>query len=99
MPANGSVIIMVSYEFDLSRASDATLRGRTLLKDGSTTLRQIQHAVVGVKLQGVGTFVEQIENTTSSAVTKTISLQARVDSTQNTFYITDQNMIVTELKR
>lgn len=99
VPANGSVIIMVSYEFDLTRASSSTLRGRTLLKDGASTLRQVQHAVVGTTLEGVGTFIERIENTTSSPVTKTITLQARVDSTANTMSLTEQHMVVTELKR
>jgi len=90
---------MVSYEFDLTRASSSTLRGRTLLKDGASTLRQVQHAVVGTTLEGVGTFIERIENTTSSPVTKTITLQARVDSTANTMSLTEQHMVVTELKR
>jgi len=99
VPANGSVIIMVSYEFDLLRASSNTLRGRTLLKDGASTLRQVKHAVVGTRLEGVGTFIERIENTTSSPVTKTITLQARVDSTANSMSLTEQHMVVTELKR
>jgi len=99
VPANGSVIIMVSYEFELTRASSSTLRGRTLLKDGASTLRQVKHAVVGTTLEGVGTFIERVENTTSSPVTKTITLQARVDSTANTMFLTEQHMVVTELKR
>ena len=99
VPANGSVIIMVSYEFDLLRATSNTLRGRTLLKDGASTLRQVKHAVVGTTLEGVGTFIERIENTTSSPVTKTITLQARVDSTFNSMSLTEQHMVVTELKR
>ena len=99
VPANGSVIIMVSYEFDLTRATSNTLTGRTLLKDGASTLRQVKHSLVGTSLEGVGTFIEHIENTTSSPVTKTITLQARVDSTLNTMRLTEQHMVVTELKR
>ena len=99
VPANGSVIIMVSYEFDLARATSNTLRGRTLLKDGASTIRQVKHAVVGRTLEGVGTFIERIENTTSSPVTKTITLQARVDSTANSMFLEEQHMVVTELKR
>ena len=99
VPANGSVIIMVSYEFDLTRATSNTLTGRTLLKDGASTLRQVKHSLVGTSLEGVGTFIEHIENTTSSPVTKTITLQARVDSTANTMRLTEQHMVVTELKR
>ena len=99
VPANGSVIIMVSYEFDLTRATSSTLRGRTLLKDGASTLRQVKHAVVGTTLEGVGTFIERIENTTSSPVTKTITLQARVDSSANGMFLEEQHMVVTELKR
>jgi hypothetical protein len=99
VPANGSVIIMVSYEFDLTRATSNTLTGRTLLKDGASTLRQVKHSLIGQSLEGVGTFIEHIENTTSSPVTKTITLQARVDSTLNTMRLTEQHMVVTELKR